>query len=72
MPLNSAKTQSLDAPCQQVITEERQKIIDQFESQFYGLSTLLKERLMITTDERFTNKMNELTYYATNGSVYRT
>nr|DAU97535.1 MAG TPA: hypothetical protein [Caudoviricetes sp.]DAW50660.1 MAG TPA: hypothetical protein [Caudoviricetes sp.] len=53
-------------------TEERQKIIEQFESQFYGLSTLLKERLLITTDERFTNKMNELTYYATNGSVYTT
>lgn len=72
MPLNSVKTQLQDAPCQQVTTEERQQIIDLFESQFYGLSTLLKERLLITTDERFTNKMNELTYYATNGSVYRT
>ena len=72
MRSNLAMTQSLDAPCQQVTTEERQKIIEQFESQFYGLSTLLKERLLITTDERFTNKMNELTYYATNGSVYRT
>jgi len=72
MPLNSVKTQLQDAPCQQVTTEERKQIIDQFESQFYRLSTLLKERLLITTDERFTNKMNELTYYATNGSVYRT
>ncbi len=72
MRSNLAMTQSLDAPCQQVTTEERQKIIEQFESQFYGLSTLLKERLLITTDERFTNKMNELTYYATNGSVYTT
>lgn len=72
MPLNSVKTQLRDAPCQQVTTKERQQIIDLFESQFYGLSTLLKERLLITTDERFTNKMNELTYYATNGSVYRT
>lgn len=72
MRSNLAMTQSLDAPCQQVTTEERRKIIEQFESQFYGLSTLLKERLLITTDERFTNKMNELTYYATNGSVYTT
>ena len=72
MPLNSAKTQLRDAPCQQVTTEERKRTIEQFESRFYGLSTLLKERLMITTDERFTNKMNELTYYATNGSVYKT
>lgn len=72
MPLNSVKTQLRDAPCQQVTTKERQQIIDQFESQFYGLSTLLKERLLITTDERFTNKMNELTYYVTNGSVYMT
>ncbi len=72
MPLNSAKTQLQDALCQQVTTEERKQIIDQFESQFYRLSTLLKERLLLTTDERFTNKMNELTYYATNGSVYTT
>lgn len=72
MPLNLAKTQLQDDPCQQLTTKERQQIIEQFESQFYRLSTLLKERLMITTDERFTNKMNELTYYATNGSVYTT
>lgn len=72
MPLSSAKTQLQDAPCQQLTTKERQQIIDQFESQFYRLSTLLTERLLITTDERFTNKMNELTYYATNGSVYKT
>lgn len=71
MRSNLAMTQSLDAPCQQVTTEERQKIIEQFEANHYGLSTLLKGRLMITTDERFTNKMNELMYYATNGSVYR-
>lgn len=72
MPLNLAKTQLQDAPCQQLTTKERQQIIDQFESQFYRLSTLLTERLLITTDERFTNKMNELTYYAKNGSVYTT
>ena len=72
MLLSSAKTQLRDAPCQQLTTEERKQAIEQFESQFYGLSTLLKERLLITTDERFTNKMNELTYYATNGSIYTT
>ena len=72
MRSNLAMTQSLDAPCQEVTTEERQKIIEQFEANHYGLSTLLKGRLLITTDERFTRKMNELTYYATNGSVYRT
>lgn len=72
MPLSSANTQLQDAPCQQVTTEERKQVIAQFENQFYRLSTLLKERLLITTDERFTNKMNELTYYATNGSVYTT
>lgn len=71
MRSNLAMTQSLDAPCQQVTTEERQKIIEQFEANHYGLSTLLKGRLLITTDERFTNKMNELMYYTTNGSVYR-
>lgn len=72
MLLSSAKTQLRDAPCQQLTTEERKQAIEQFESRFYGLSTLLKERLLITTDERFTNKMNELTYCATNGSVYKT
>lgn len=72
MLLSSANTQLQDAPCQQVTTEERKQVIAQFENQFYRLSTLLKERLLITTDERFTNKMNELTYYATNGSVYKT
>lgn len=71
MRSNLAMTQSPDAPCQQVTIKERQKIIEQFEDNHYGLSTLLKGRLLITTDERFTNKMNELTYYATNGSVYR-
>ncbi len=70
MPLSSVKTQLQDAPCQQMTTEERKRTIEQFEANHYGLSSLLKERLLITTDERFTNKMNELTYYATNGSVY--
>ena len=52
-------------------TEERKKLIADFERNHYQLSDYLKERLLITTDERFTRKMNELTYYATNGSVYQ-
>ena len=72
MRLNLTMTQNQGAPRQQVTTEERKQAIAQFENQFYRLSTLLKERLLITTDERFTNKMNELTYYATNGSIYTT
>ena len=71
MRSNLAMIRSQEEQFQQVTTEERQKIIEQFEANHYGLSSLLKERLLITTDERFTNKMNELTYYATNGSVYR-
>ena len=72
MPLSLVTTQNQGAPRQQVTTEERKQTIAQFESQFYRLSTLLKERLLVTTDERFANKMNELMYYATNGSVYIT
>lgn len=72
MRLNLVMTQNQGAPRQQVTTEERKQIIAQFESRFYGLSTMLKERLLITTDERFTNKMDELMYYAANGSVYTT
>lgn len=45
-------------------------MIADFENKYFKLSTLLKDRLLITTDERFTNKLNEMTYYATNGSVY--
>lgn len=51
-------------------TEERQQQIADFEKNHYKLSNLLKERLLITTDERFANKMNELLYYATQGSVF--
>ena len=65
-----AMTQSLDAPCQQVTTKERQQIIDQFEAKHYELSDLLKERLLITSDQQFTRKMNELTYYAEYGGIY--
>ena len=50
--------------------EERKQQIDDFESNYYQLSSLLKERLLITTDERFANKMNELLYYVTQGCVY--
>lgn len=45
-------------------------MIADFEKSHYPLSTLLKERLLITTDERFTRKLDEMAYYATNGSVY--
>ena len=50
--------------------EERKQMIADFEKSHYPLSTLLKERLLITTDERFTRKLDEMAYYATNGSVY--
>lgn len=50
--------------------EERKQQIADFERNHYPLSSLLKERLLITTDERFANKMNELLYYATQGCVY--
>jgi hypothetical protein len=53
-----------------VTTEERKRAIEQFESRFYGLSTLLKERLLITSDQQFTRKMNELRYYAEYGGIY--
>lgn len=66
-----AMIRSQEEQFQQVNTEERQQIIDQFEAKHYELSDLLKERLLITNDYQFTRKMNELTYYATNGSVYR-
>ena len=70
MPLNLAKTQLQDAPCQQVTTEERQQIINQFEAKHYELSSLLKERLLITSDYQFTRKMNELRTFARNGGIY--
>lgn len=70
MLLSSAKTQLRDAPCQQVTTKERQQIIDDFESNHYGLSSLLKERLLITSDYQFTRKMNELQTFAINGGIY--
>ena len=52
-------------------TEERKKLIAEFEKNHYQLSTLLKERLLITTDERFNHKLQEMAYYSMNGSVYQ-
>ena len=70
MPLSSAKTKLQDAPCQQLTTEERKQAIEQFEANHYELSSLLKERLLITSDYQFTRKMNELRYYAEYGGIY--
>ena len=50
--------------------EERQLQIDDFDRNYYRLSSLLKERLLETNDYQFTRKMNELMYYATQGCVY--
>lgn len=50
--------------------QTRQEQIDDFEEKHYGLSTLLKERLLITSDQQFTRKMNELRYYAEYGGIY--
>ncbi len=72
MRSNLAMIRSQEEQFQQVTTKERQQIIDHFEAKHYELSDLLKERLLITSYYQFTRKMNELTYYATNGSVYRT
>lgn len=70
MRSNLATTQSLDAPCQQVTTEERQRIIEQFEEKHYGLSSLFKDKLLETDDYQFSRKMNELRYYAEYGGIY--
>ncbi|WP_455155421.1 hypothetical protein [Streptococcus vestibularis] len=51
-------------------TEERQKIIEQFENNHYGLSSLLKDKLLKTDDYQFTRKMNELRAFARNGGIY--
>ena len=71
MRSNLAMTRSQEEQFQQVTTKERQQIIDQFEAKHYELSSLLKDKLLKTDDYQFTRKTNELTYYATNGSVYR-
>lgn len=70
MRSNLAMTRSQEEQFQQVTTKERQQIIDQFEAKHYELSDLLKERLLITSDQQFTRKMNELIYYAEYGGIY--
>lgn len=70
MRSNLATTQSLDAPCQQVTTKERQQIIDRFEVKHYELSSLFKDKLLKTDDYQFTRKMNELRCFAINGGIY--
>lgn len=72
MRSNLVMTRSQEEQFQQVTTEERQQIIDQFEAKHYELSDLLKERLLITSDQQFTRKMNELIYYAEYGGIYTT
>lgn len=70
MRSNLATTQSLDAPCQQVTTKERQQIIDQFETRHYELSSLFKDKLLKTDDYQFIRKMNELRCFAEYGGIY--
>ena len=65
-----AMTQVQSEQLSRSVIEARKKRIDDFERNHYQLSSLLKERLLETTDERFANKMNELLYYATQGSVF--
>lgn len=65
-----AMIRSQEEQFQQVTTEERQQIIEQFEAKHYELSDLLKERLLITSDYQFTRKMNELRTFARNGGIY--
>lgn len=72
MRSNLAMTRSQEEQFQQVTTKERQQIIDDFEANHYGLSSLLKERLLITSDYQFTRKMNELRTFAKNGGIYTT
>ena len=70
MPLNLTQTQTQEGQLSSEVVEERKQMIADFENKYFKLSTLLKDRLLVTTDEKFTNKLNEMTYYATNGSVY--
>jgi len=72
MRSNLATTRSQEEQFQQVTTKERQQIIERFEANHYGLSSLLKERLLITSDYQFTRKMNELRTFAKNGGIYTT
>lgn len=71
MPLNLTQTQTQEGRLSSEIIEVRKQMIADFESKYFKLSTLLKDRLLVTTDEKFTRKLDEMTYYATNGSVYQ-
>lgn len=70
MPLNLTQTQTQEGQLSSEVVEERKQMIADFESKYFKLSTLLKDRLLITADEKFTHKLDDMTYYATNGSVY--
>lgn len=70
MRSNLAMIRSQEEQFQQVTTEKRKQIVDQFEAKHYELSDLLKERLLITSDYQFTRKMNELRTFARNGGIY--
>lgn len=70
MRSNLAMTRSQEEQFQQVTTKERQQIVEEFEADYYELSSLLKERLLITSDYQFTRKMNELRTFARNGGIY--
>ena len=72
MRSNLATTRSQEEQFQQVTTEERQKIIEQFEANHYGLSSLFKDKLLKTDDYQFIRKMNELRCFAKNGGIYTT
>lgn len=70
MPLNLTQAQIQEGQLSSEVVEVRKQMIADFESKYFKLSTLLKERLLVTTDEKFARKLDEMTYYATNGSVY--
>ena len=70
MRSNLAMTRSQEEQFQQVTTEERQEIIEQFEANHYGLSSLFKDKLLKTDDYQFIRKMNELRCFARNGGIY--
>lgn len=52
-------------------TEERKKLIEDFEKNHYQLSELWKDKLLNTDNYQFTHKLQEMTYYSMNGSVYQ-
>ena len=52
-------------------TEERKKLIADFEKNHYQLSELWKDKLLNTDNYQFIRKLQEMTYYSINGSVYQ-